>query len=66
MSRLLCEIPDHDHRELKVCCARLGMSLKDFVYTAVMEKVHQSKQDLDVGELKNKVKGKRDVSKKSL
>lgn len=39
MARLIAEIPDEEHTYLKMCCAKLKMSLKDFIRDAVIARV---------------------------
>ena len=41
MARLLADIPDSEHKYLKMCCAKIGMSLKDFIREAVIQKVDE-------------------------
>jgi hypothetical protein len=47
------EMSAEDHKNLKICCVELGVSMKDFIITATMEKVIQiqqnRKKDVDHG-----------------
>lgn len=37
--RLSVEIPEEEHKYLKMCCLKLGVSIKDFVTKSVIERV---------------------------
>lgn len=37
--RLSFDMDEEEHKYLKLCCAKLGMSLKEFIEKAVIEKV---------------------------
>lgn len=37
--RISIDIPEEEHKYLKMCCARLGISIKDFVLKSVMSSV---------------------------
>lgn len=39
MARLIADIPDEEHKYLKMCCAKLGVTIKEFVKDAIIEKV---------------------------
>lgn len=39
MARLLADIPDIEHKYLKMCCAKLGVTIKSFVTKAIAEKI---------------------------
>ena len=37
--RLSFDMPSEEHKYLKMCCAKLGISIKDFIIKATIEKV---------------------------
>jgi FMN-dependent NADH-azoreductase len=39
MSRILAEVPEEEHKYLKTCCAYIGITMKDFIRDAIIEKV---------------------------
>lgn len=39
--RVSIVIAEEDHKYLKVCCAKLGVSIKDFVSNCINEKIEQ-------------------------
>lgn len=41
MARLLADIPDSEHKYLKMCCAKLGVTIKSFITKAVVEKIDE-------------------------
>lgn len=40
--RITIEITAHNHRMIKACCARLGLSMKEFIQAVVIEKVEEA------------------------
>ncbi len=38
-TRISIDINEEDHKYLKMCCAKLGVSIKEFVLEAVQEKI---------------------------
>lgn len=43
--RLSIEIEEYDHKYLKMCCLKMGVSIKEFVLNAVIEKVDSHEDD---------------------
>lgn len=39
--KLSFEFPVEEHKYLKMCCAKLGMSIREFVTQAIIEKVDE-------------------------
>ncbi|MBA3239401.1 MAG: hypothetical protein H0T62_13810 [Parachlamydiaceae bacterium] len=39
--RLSFDMDVEDHRYVKMCCAKLGISLKDFIISATIQKVEE-------------------------
>lgn len=39
MIRMSIDIPESEHKYLKMCCAKIGLSIKEFVSKAAIEKV---------------------------
>lgn len=57
--RLSFDFPTDEHKYLKMCCAKLGVSIKEFVTKAIIEKVdsHEDEwmlQQVEMKELLNK------------
>lgn len=44
MGRLSFEIDDKDHKNLKMCCVRLGVNIKDFALEAVLKQVMDQRE----------------------
>jgi|GEM_PF-4990795 len=40
--RISVDIDQEDHRYLKLCCVKLGVSIKDFVVQSVRQKVEEA------------------------
>ena len=45
MARLLAEVPNEEHKYLKMCCAQLGMTMKSFITAAIIEKVERQEDN---------------------
>ena len=43
--RLSIEIPESEHKYLKMCCTKLGISMKEFVLKATIERVDLHEDD---------------------
>ena len=39
--RMSFDMDSSDHKYLKMCCAKLGVSIKDFIISATNEKIHE-------------------------
>ncbi len=39
--RLSFDMDVHDHKYLKICCAQLGVSIKDFIIKSTLEAVYR-------------------------
>ena len=45
MARLLAEVPDKEHKYLKMCCAQLGVTMRSFITAAIIEKVERQEDE---------------------
>jgi hypothetical protein len=45
MARLLAEVPDKEHKYLKMCCAQLGVTMRSFITAAIIEKVEKQEDE---------------------
>lgn len=61
--RLSFDMPSDDHKYLKMCCAKLGVSLKEFITKATLEAVY-AQEDKWFDELpQEKVEGESHISR---
>lgn len=45
MQRLSFDFPEEEHKYLKMCCAKLGVSIKDFVTQAIIDRVDEKEDE---------------------